>query len=129
MTVTRRMLVAVAWALAVVVPTACDDDNDRYGDLASAATELARAIGGSDVTVVASPSSCVVPDSCPDSARVDLPDPTELSPDEIAAIATDLGWDATVVDERLIILANDDDMSGSIDVDGQGRVALVVGED
>lgn len=108
---------------------ACDDDNDRYGELASAAEELGRALGGTDITVIAAPSSCVVPDQCPDAARVDLPDRTELSLDEIATIATALGWDATVVNERLIRLARDDDMSGSVDIDALRGVTLVIGED
>jgi hypothetical protein len=114
--------------MAAIVPAACADDNDRYSELRSAAEELAIAIGGTEVTVVAAPSPCPDPDSCPDIARVDLRDRTELSPDEIATIATGLGWNATVVDERLITLDNDDDMSGSISIDTERRVTLAVGE-
>lgn len=128
MMLTRRALVAVACAMAAIVPAACDDDNSRYGELESAAEELGSAIGGTDVTVIAAPSSCPDPDSCPDIARVDLPDRTELSLEEIAAIATDLGWNATVVNERLITLENDDEMSGSVGVDGDRRVVVLVGE-
>ena len=115
--------------MAVVVPAACDDDNSRYGELESAAEELGSAIAGTDVNVIAAPSPCPVPDSCPDIARVDLRDRTDLSLDELATIATNLGWNATVVNERLITLESDDEMSGSIGIDGERRVVVVVGED
>jgi hypothetical protein len=115
--------------LALVVPAACADDNDRYEDLARAANELGAAIAGTDVTVIAAPSPCVVSKSCPDAARVDLAERSNLSLEQIAAIATGLGWDTDVVDARLIMLANDNDMSGSISLNSQGRVGLVVGED
>jgi len=127
--VTRRALVAVACAMAAIVPAACDDDNSRYGELESAAQELGSAIGGTDVTVIAAPSPCPDPDSCPDIARVDLPDRTELSLDEIVAIATDLGWNVTVENERLVTLENDEGMSGGISIDGQRGVTIAVGED
>ena len=125
----RRALVAAACPMAVVVPAACDDDNSRYGELESAAEELASAIAGTDVTVIAAPSPCPDPDSCPDIARVDLRDRTDLSLDQLATIATDLGWNATVVNERLITLVSDDEMSGSIGIDGERRVVVAVGED
>lgn len=129
MVVARRALVAVACVMAAVFPAACDDDNDRYGELESAAEELGSAIGGTDVTVTAAPSPCPDPDSCPDIARVDLPERTELSLDEIVAIATDLGWNATVENERLITLENDEGMSGGISIDAQRGVTIAVGED
>lgn len=116
------------WMSAVVVPAACADDNDRYGELAAAANELGGGIAGTGVTVLAAPSPCIVSKSCPDVARVDLPERTNLSLDEIATIATSFGWDAEVVDARLIVLANDDDMSASISLDPRGWV-VVVGED
>ncbi len=125
---TRSVLI-VAMSMVVVVLAACADDNDRYGALASAADELGAAIAGTEVTVIAAPSPCVVSESCPDVARVDLPEPSNLTIDEIAAIATGLGWDADVVESRLIVLANDDAMSGGISLDGQGRVVVLVGED
>ncbi len=128
MTGARRALVAVACAMAVVVPAACDDDNSQYSELESAAEELGNAIGGTDVTVIAAPSPCPDPDSCPDIARVDLRDRTDLSLDELATIATNLGWNATVVNERLITLVSDDEISASIGIDGERRV-VVVGED
>ena len=115
--------------LAVGVPAACADDNDRYGEFAGAANELGRGIAGTEVRVIAAPSPCVVSESFPDVATVDLPERSDLSLDEIAAIATSSGWDADVIDDRLIIITNDDDMSGSISLDSQGRVVLVVGED
>ena len=129
MAATRRALAITMSMFALVVPTACADDNDRYGDLAHVANELGVAIAGTDVTVIAAPSPCVVSNSCPDVARVDLSERSNLSLGEIAAIATGLGWDTEVVDARLIMLANDDDMSGSIFLDFEGRVSLVVGED
>jgi hypothetical protein len=129
MAATRSALIMAMWTLAVVVPAACADDNDRYGELAGAATELGGRIAGTDVVAIAAPSPCVVSESCPDVARVDLSERSNLSLDEIAAIATGLGWDADVVDARLIMLANEDDMSGGISLDSQGRVVVVVGED
>ena len=113
--------------MAVVVPAACDDDTSRYGELESAAEELASAIAGTDVTVIAAPSPCPDPDGCPDIARVDLRERTDLSLNALETIATSLGWNATVVNERLITLVSDDEMSGSIGIDGERRV--VVGED
>jgi hypothetical protein len=115
--------------LAAIVPAACEDDNNRYGELERAAQELGSAIGGTDVTVIAAPSPCPDPDSCPGIARVDLPDPTELSLDEIVAVATDLGWNVTVENERLVTLENDEGMSGGISIDGQRGVTIAVGED
>ena len=126
---TRRVLTITLSMLALVVPAACADDNDRYDDLARAANELGAAIAGTDVTVIAAPSPCVVSNSCPDAARVDLVERSTLSLEEIAAIATGLGWDTEVVDARLITLANDNDRSGGISLDAQGRVVVVVGED
>jgi hypothetical protein len=116
-------------SMLALVPSACADDNDRFGDLARAVNELGDAIAGTDVTVIAAPSPCVVSKSCPDAARVDLPERTNLSLEQIAAFAAGLGWDADVVDARLITLADNDDMSGGISLDSQGRVSLVVGED
>ena len=115
--------------MAVVVPAACEDDNSRYGELESAAEELASAIAGTDVTVIAAPSACPDPDSCPDIARVDLRDRTDFSLDQLATIATELGWNATIVNERLITLVSDDEMSGSIGIDGERGVVVAVGED
>lgn len=129
MAATRRALAITMSMLAFVVPAACADDNERYDDLARAANELGGAIAGTDVTVIAAPSPCVVSRSCPDAARVDLVERSNLSLEEMAAIATGLGWDTEVVDARLITLANDDDMSGGISLDAQGRVVVVVGED
>ena len=129
MAATRSALIMTMWMLAVVVPAACADDNDRYGELASAADELGAAIAGTEVTVTAASSPCVVSESCPDMARVDLPERSNLSLEEMAAIATGFGWDADIVDVRLIMLTNDDGLSGSIILVSQGRVGVVVGED
>jgi len=125
----RRALGAVALWVAVTTLVGCADDNARYDELAESAEELGEAIAGTEVTVIAADSSCPVPSSCPDIARVDLPDRSALSQVEIAAIAAELGWDVNVVDDRLFTIANDDDMSGSVSVSSDGRVGLAIGED
>ncbi len=107
----------------------CADDNDRYDELAESAEELGEAIAGIEVTAMAAPSSCPVPSSCPDSARVDLPDRSALSQAEIAAIATELGWDVEVIDDRLFLISNGDDMSGGVSISSDGSVGLNIGED
>ena len=129
MAASRSSLIVTMWMWAILVPAACADDNDRYGELAAAADELGGSIAGTEVSVIAAPSSCVVAESCPDVATVDLPERSDLSLDEIAAVATSLGWEADVVDARLIIITNGDDMSGSISLDAQRWVVLAVGED
>ncbi len=107
------------------------DDNDRYAALESAATELGAAIAATDeITVMASQSSCPVPSSCPDSARVDLPERTDLSLNEIVEIATNLGWSVDVVDDRVFQIDDEDEnMSGSVRVSADGKVLIAVGED
>ena len=115
--------------MALAALAGCADDNDRYDELAKSAEELGAAIARTEVTVIAAPSSCPVPSSCPDRARVDLPDRTTLSQAEIAAIATDLGWEVEVIDDRLFTIANDDNMSGGVSVAPDGRVVLAIGED
>ena len=64
-----------------------------------------------------------VPSGCPDSAIVDLPDRSALSLAEVDSIAAELGWDVEVVDDRLLLIFNDDEMSGSVRVGPNGRAA------
>jgi hypothetical protein len=116
--------------MVVVTITGCSDDTPTYAEQADAAEQVAVAIAGSDIglAAVARPSSCVPPSSCPDIAVVELPDRTTLAIESLADIARESGWEATVVDGRLITIEDrDDDRSGSISLDSEGRVVVAVG--
>ncbi len=128
-TIKRSALTAAL--LVVVTIMGCADDTPTYDRQAEAAERLASAIAGSDIGIaaVARPSSCVRPTSCPDLPVVELPDRTNLSIEGLAAVASRLGWQAAVVDGRLITIEDQDDaLSGSISLDNEGQVVVAVGE-